>query len=88
MLDSSQLNQIMASPCVLPHISKLGFRDAHTAGRSDSPNKPHRLWSSSWTHRTPAGFPRSMPEIGLEIEGAMQQAPQPERQFTATSFCY
>jgi hypothetical protein len=27
-------------------------------------------------HLTPAGFPFGMPGMGLEIEGAMQQAPQ------------
>jgi hypothetical protein len=32
--------------------------------------------------RTPAGFPFGMPGIGDEIEGAMQQAPQPVRQIT------
>ena len=32
-------------------------------------------------HRVPAGFPRGMPGIGLDIEGAMQQAPQFGRQF-------
>jgi hypothetical protein len=30
--------------------------------------------------RTPAGLPCGMPGIGDEIEGAMQQAPQPGRQ--------
>jgi hypothetical protein len=29
--------------------------------------------------RTPAGFPSGMPGIGLVIDGAMQQAPQPGR---------
>jgi len=31
-------------------------------------------------HLTPAGFPAGMPAIGLEIEGAMQQAPHFDRQ--------
>jgi hypothetical protein len=30
--------------------------------------------------RTPAGFPFGIPGIREEIDGAMQQAPQPERQ--------
>jgi hypothetical protein len=38
-------------------------------------------------HRTPAGLlmplMSGMPGIGLEMEGAMQQAPQPGRQFMA-----
>ena len=29
---------------------------------------------------TPAGLPKGMPGIGLEIDGAIQQAPQPARQ--------
>jgi hypothetical protein len=29
--------------------------------------------------RTPAGLPCGMPGIGEEIDGAMQQAPQPRR---------
>jgi hypothetical protein len=30
-------------------------------------------------HLTPAGLPSGMPGIGLEIDGAMQHAPQPGR---------
>jgi hypothetical protein len=38
-------------------------------------------WSAiSWTQRTPAGLPSGMPGIGLLMEGAVQQAPQPGRQ--------
>jgi hypothetical protein len=29
----------------------------------------------------PAGLPPGMPGMGLEIDGAIQQAPQPARQF-------
>jgi hypothetical protein len=32
--------------------------------------------------RTPAGLPFGMPGIGDVIDGAMQQAPQPGRQWT------
>ncbi|RTL01324.1 MAG: hypothetical protein EKK65_06870 [Lysobacterales bacterium] len=53
----------------------------HTAGRSGRPNSRQRCWSSSCTQRTPAGLPTGMPGIGLLIDGAMQQAPQPGRQF-------
>jgi hypothetical protein len=35
--------------------------------------------------RTPAGLPSGMPGIGEEIDGAMQQAPQPGRQFISNS---
>lgn len=38
-------------------------------------------WSAiSWMQRTPAGLPWGMPGIGLLMEGAVQQAPQPGRQ--------
>jgi len=36
--------------------------------------------ASSWTQGTPAGLPWGIPGIGLVIDGAMQQAPQPGRQ--------
>jgi hypothetical protein len=35
-----------------------------------------RCWASSCTQRTPAGLPPGMPGMGLEIDGAVQQAPQ------------
>jgi oxygen-independent coproporphyrinogen-3 oxidase len=35
----------------------------------------------SWMQRTPAGFPEGMPGIGLEMEGAIQQAAHWGRQF-------
>jgi hypothetical protein len=34
---------------------------------------------------TPAGLPSGMPGIGLEIDGAVQQAPQPGRQANGAS---
>jgi hypothetical protein len=37
------------------------------------------LSSLNCTQRVPAGLPAGMPGIGLLIEGAMQQAPQPGR---------
>jgi hypothetical protein len=40
------------------------------------------LRASSCAQRTPAGLPSGMPGRVLEIDGAMQQAPQPGRQFT------
>jgi hypothetical protein len=36
----------------------------------------------------PADLPRGMPGIGEEIEGAMQHAPQPGRQFMGRSFAH
>jgi oxygen-independent coproporphyrinogen-3 oxidase len=34
-----------------------------------------RRCESSWMQGTPAGLPSGMPGIGLEIAGAVQQAP-------------
>jgi hypothetical protein len=34
---------------------------------------------------TPAGLPCGIPGIGLVMDGAMQQAPQPDRQATVDS---
>ena len=39
-----------------------------------------RMSASSCTQGTPAGLPSGMPGIGLVMDGAMQQAPQPGRQ--------
>lgn len=58
-----------------------GIRLLQTAGRSGRPKIRQRPASSSCTQRTPAGLPCGMPGMGLEIEGAMQQAAQPGRQF-------
>lgn len=70
----------MASSRVAPHMADEGVRLAQTAGRSGWPKIRQRLPASSCTQRTPAGFPCGMPGIVLEMDGAMQQAPQPERQ--------
>jgi hypothetical protein len=45
-----------------------------------------RSSSSSWIHRTPAGFPAGIPGIGVEMDGAVQQAPQRSRQFILQPF--
>ena len=61
-----------------------GFSDEHTAGRPGCPKILQRRSSLNCTHRTPAGLlmpsTTGMPGIGDEIDGAMQQAPQPGRQ--------
>jgi len=44
-----------------------------------------RRSSVSCTQRTPAGFPNGMPGMGVEMDKAMQQAPQPGRQFIVES---
>jgi hypothetical protein len=63
-----------------PHISSVGRRLVHTAGRSGWPNSAHLMSGSSCTQGIPAGFPWGMPGIGDEMLGAMQQAPQFGRQ--------
>ncbi len=61
------------------------FNEPHTTGRSGWPKIAQRLSSVSWRQRTPAGLLTplmlGMPGMGVEMEGAMQQAPQPGRQF-------
>ena len=77
---SSCVNHARASACVVPHICGCGCKPEQQAGRSGRPNMRQRASSSSCTQRTPAGLPFGIPGIGLEIEGAMQHAPQPGRQ--------
>jgi oxygen-independent coproporphyrinogen-3 oxidase len=57
-----------------------GARLPQTGGRSGWPKIRQRLAASSWMQRTPAGLPSGMPGMGLEMDGAMQQAPQADRQ--------
>jgi len=56
-----------------------GRKRTHTPGRSGLPKIAQALSAVSCTHLTPAGLPLGMPGIGEEIDGAMQQAPQPGR---------
>jgi len=72
-----------ACSCPSPHISIEGINCEHTAGRPGNPKILQRFASSSWIQRTPAGLPFGMPGIAELIEGAVQQAPQPGRQFIA-----
>ncbi|CAN5311674.1 hypothetical protein BH10PSE18_BH10PSE18_47150 [soil metagenome] len=71
----------MACARLSPHIDSLGFNELHTAGRRASPKILQRSSSPSWTQRTPAGFPSGIPGMGLEMEGAVQHAPQDARHF-------
>lgn len=66
-----------------PHIELAGRRPAQKAGRSGRPKIAHRMSGSSCTHGIPAGLPCGIPGIGEVIEGAMQHAPQFERQSMA-----
>jgi hypothetical protein len=56
-----------------------------TGGRSAIPKIRQRLSSVNCMQRTPAGLLPAMPGIGEEIDGAMQQAPQPGRHFIIPS---
>jgi hypothetical protein len=78
---SSRESQSSACCAEEPHICTSGVSEVHTAGRSGRPKRRQRRASSSWTHGTPAALPPGMPGIAVLIEGAMQQAAQPVRQF-------
>jgi hypothetical protein len=78
---SSRVSQRIACGALSPHISGAGIRLEHTAGRSGRPKIMQRFATSNWAQRTPAGLPCGIPGMAEEIEGATQQAPQPERQF-------
>ena len=78
---SSKASQASAADASAPHISTDGINCPQTAGRSGRPKMRQALASSSCTQRTPAGFPCGMPGMGELMDGAMQQAPQPGRQF-------
>ena len=81
----------MASSRHVPHISSMGRKEPHTFGRSGDPKILQRNSLSNWMHGTPAGLPFGMPGIGDDIDGAMQHAPQPGRQFIfkslVSSYC-
>ncbi len=66
----------MACARSFPHISAEGCNDPQTAGRSGLPKIRQRSSSSSCTQRVFAGLPFGMPGMGVEMEGAMQQAAQ------------
>jgi len=82
---SSLTKNAIASAAVLPHIWTDGCKLRQTLGLSSFPNRRQELLSVNWQQRIPAGFPCGMPGIGDEIEGAMQQAAQPERQLQGIS---
>lgn len=66
----------MASSRFVWHISSEARRLLHTLGRWIDPKMLHKLSSDNCTHLTFAGLPFGIPGIGLDIEGAMQHAPQ------------
>ena len=63
-----------------PHIVGSGCRLAQTVGRPGWPKIRQRWSAPSCTQRTPAGLPCGIPGMALEIDGAVQHAPQPGRQ--------
>jgi hypothetical protein len=69
----------------LPQISAVGRSLLQTGGRSAIPKIRQRLSSVNCMQRTPAGLLPAIPGIGEEIDGAMQQAPQPGRHFIIPS---
>ena len=58
----------------------IGRKLVQTAGRAGWPKRAQRESGRNCTQGTPAGLPQGRPGIGVEIEGAMQQAPQSGRQ--------
>ena len=70
----------IASARAAPHISCVGRKLRHTAGRSGRPKIAQRRSGNSCTQGTPAGLPFGMPGIGEEILGAIQHAPHWDRQ--------
>ena len=72
----------MAWMRLVPHMASLGCSEAQTAGRPGWPKMRQRAPGPSCTQGTPAGLPWGMPGIGKEMDGAVQQAPQPGRHST------
>ena len=56
-----------------------GCKPEQQAGLRGSPKIAQRRSAPSWTQRTPAGLPSGMPGIALEMDGAIQHAPQLSR---------
>lgn len=70
----------MACPREVLHISSDGWSPAQTLGRNGEPKILQRCCASSWTQGVLAGLPLGIPGMGLEMEGAVQHAPQSGRQ--------
>jgi len=68
-----------ASGLLLPQIQLEAVNFWQTSGKLGCPQMVQWFSLSKFTHLTPAGFPEGIPGRGLEIEGAIQQAPQPIR---------
>jgi len=77
---SSNAIKRMASCRLLPHTIGSGLNWAQTCGRRTSPHNSHRASTIKCRHATPAGLPLGIFGNGVDIDGAMQHAPQPGRQ--------
>lgn len=64
-------------------MSALGFRLEQTFGRSGWPKRSHNDSGVRCAQRIPARFPSGILGIGVEMDGAIQQAPHPARQVGA-----
>ena len=84
--NSIACSHAIASSRFAPHMLAVGRSETQTFGLPGWPKIRQRLSSDSCAQRTPAGLPSGMPGIGDEIDGAMQQAPQPWRQ-GSSGFC-
>jgi hypothetical protein len=78
--DSSDSRKASASALDDWHISGDGRKLAQTIGRSGRPKSAQRKSGISCTQGIPAGLPCGIPGMGEVIEGAMQHAPQFDRQ--------
>lgn len=77
---SSFDNKYKALYLLSAQISTFAENFSQTSGLREEAKIRHRLSWLNCTQRTPAGFPSGIPGMAEEIDGAMQQAPQPGRQ--------
>lgn len=70
---------LSASRLHVPHTNVSAVKPAHTLGRSDDVNIPHRPSEVRCMHGVPPGLPFSMPGMREDIDGAIQHAPHPAR---------
>lgn len=82
---SSWIRYVNAALRSSKHISLDACKLRQTSGLNSDPKIIQRFSSDSWIHLVLAGLPCGIPGIGLDIEGAMQQAPQSIRHSIRTS---
>ena len=81
VIPSSSDSISIASSRHSPQIKVSALKPPQTAGRPGELKIPQRKSSVKWIHFTPAGFPSGIPGIDDEMEGIIQQAPQPSLHF-------